>query len=106
MKAIVTDAVHGIGVPITDPFEALRSACAFSSRDWSAEPEDAWIYGIIVGWGKALPDVAARHGWDLSTAERLRRMHRSYHARAYRPKRDTIAAGPTLAARPCPGEPS
>ena len=34
---------------ITNPFQSLKNVVAFSCRDWSANPEDAWIYGIIIG---------------------------------------------------------
>lgn len=36
---------------ITNPFQSLKNVVAFSCRDWSANPEDAWIYGIIIGLG-------------------------------------------------------
>ena len=57
------------------PWESLRLALAQSSRDWSTAGVDAWIWGIVHGWGEALDDVAARHGWDAETVARLRRLH-------------------------------
>lgn len=62
------------------PFDELHALCVFSARDWAARRDDAWLYGIIVGWGDALPEVAERHAWDAETAARLRRLHIAYVA--------------------------
>lgn len=55
-----------------DVFESLRKAVTMSLRDQARNPADAWIYGILVGWGDALPEVAARHGWNDEAVVRLR----------------------------------
>lgn len=55
-----------------DVFASLRNSLAFFPLDRSQRPADAWIYGIIVGWGDALPEVAARYGWNDEAIVRLR----------------------------------
>lgn len=60
---------HAIDI---DVFRSLRGALAFSSLDYLQRPADAWIYGVIVGWGDALPEVAARHDWTGEAVVRLR----------------------------------
>ena len=75
----------------TDPFEALHSALAFSSRDWGAERDLAWIYGIVAGWdcdedhehdwlcsGDAMAELAERFGWSEEQVERLRALHKRF----------------------------
>lgn len=61
-----------------DVFESLRSAVGRDFRDWSANPYDAWIYGIIVGWGDALPVIAARHDWNDDAVVRLRTLRSAF----------------------------
>lgn len=74
---------------ITNPFESLRNVVAFSCRDWSAEPEDAWIYGIIAGWGfdeddggKSCTDELERkfgsNKWSKSDTKRLKVLHNNW----------------------------
>ena len=61
-----------------DAFESLRNAIAFSSRDWSKDPTDAWVYGVLVGWGDALPEVAASMGWNDAAVTRLRLLRATF----------------------------
>ena len=55
--------------------DSLVACLSFDPRDWGAERRDAWLYGILVGWGDALPEVAARHGWSSVDVMRLTRYH-------------------------------
>lgn len=78
----------------TEAVETLRSMMATNSRDWGAARDDAWFYGLVVGWGRdpddlpdpdddcgdAMPELAARHGWSPETVSHLRRMHDGYVA--------------------------
>ncbi len=48
--------------------ESITATICFSAKDWSVDRRDAWIYGIAVGWGRALKEVAELHGW---TAENI-----------------------------------
>lgn len=83
MRVIIANGIDGVGEPSIDPLDALRSVCAFSSRDWSENREDAWLYGIVIGWGSALQSVADRHGWDEAKITRLRKLRRAYGRRSH-----------------------
>lgn len=58
---------------LIEVFDSIAAAIDFHSRDWSIDHRDAWIYGIVVGWGDALDEVAARHKWSPMAVERLRK---------------------------------
>jgi len=59
------------------PKSSLKLTVTSDPRDWSINPSDAWIYGIVCGWGPLLPEICRRHGWpeqllaDLHTAWEL-----------------------------------
>lgn len=62
--------------PLPEMFGGLHRLLAKSPRDWAANPEDAWLYGVLVGWDGeegAMEEVAAAHGWSEDTVARLRR---------------------------------
>ena len=61
-----------------NPFVSLANILAFSSRDWAERREDAWIYGIVCGWGDAIGEVASRHNWDSNSVRRLRMLHLAF----------------------------
>lgn len=65
---------------IENPLESIATSLATSSQDQAQDRCDAWIYGIAVGWGDALPEVAAKHGWSPKEVARLRRLHLRYVA--------------------------
>jgi hypothetical protein len=74
---------------LTDLYAALDSAkstIAFSSQDWAASRDFAWLYGILLGWDgdpaggdvdqdNAMALLAARHGWTDEDVALLRRLH-------------------------------
>lgn len=62
----------------SDPRESLATVIATSSRDWSLDRGDAWIYGIVLGWGDAMSEVAKRHGWTGLDVLRLHRLHLAF----------------------------
>lgn len=65
----------------TDPLGALHAAMTFSSMDWGASQDTAWIYGIAVGWdGPAMKELAAKHGWSEQKVKNLRKLRRYYRA--------------------------
>lgn len=72
-----------------NPFESLDNICACSPRDWAANPEDAWIYGIVCGWGfdeeddgkSCTNELEAKFGpekWDKQDTERLKVLHNDF----------------------------
>jgi hypothetical protein len=69
-----------------DPRAELGYTFAFNSRDWAQDKADAWLYGIVVGWGagedpedvSALPDLALRHRWSPQDVARLERLHANF----------------------------
>lgn len=72
-----------------DPFGSLRNAIAFSSADWGAARDLAWVYGIVLGWDDndeaeygAMEVLAARFGWSDETVARLRNLHAEFDRRA------------------------
>lgn len=69
----------------TCPKESLRGIIAFDSRDWSINKRDAWIYGIVIGWGNSVFEVGEQHGWDLETTKRLLQLHKDFCALANKP---------------------
>ncbi len=63
------------------PLDEARAAMAFHPRDWAADHRDAWVWGIVVGWGdEGLGEVAAKHGWSAEKVARLRALHAEMEA--------------------------
>lgn len=60
---------------LRDALKSLQATMAFDSRDWSVVRRDAWLYGIVVGWDDALPEVAKKHRWDAVDVARLKRLN-------------------------------
>jgi hypothetical protein len=59
--------------------ESLYDTLVFSPRDWSENPEDAWLYSIVVGWpADVTQNLAARFGWDAEAIARLGRLHEDF----------------------------
>ena len=65
---------------ISEALFSLRTTMTTDSRDWSLYKRDAWIYGIVVGWGDALPEISKKFGWSDEDINRLKK----YHAEVYR----------------------
>lgn len=61
-----------------DPLRALSDVLAFSVDDWGASRAMAWVYGIVCGWEEALPEVAAKFGWNDFQQARLVELHRQF----------------------------
>jgi hypothetical protein len=61
----------------TNPIRSIAACLAFSSRDWSLNHRDAWIWGVAVGWPEeALQEVARNHNWSPETVARLRALRK------------------------------
>jgi hypothetical protein len=68
--------------------EHLASMMATNSRDWGAARDDAWFYGLVVGWSDedpddpewedCLPELGARHGWTQEAQDNLRALHAGF----------------------------
>ena len=63
-----------------NPFDSVSAAIAFSAMDWAAKHVDAWVYGITIGWGESITEVAEKHRWDQETVDRLSRLHNQYQS--------------------------
>ena len=57
--------------------ESARDAVTLHPRDWSLHHRDAWVYGILVGWGSALSEVAEIHRWTKETLDQLKTHRRA-----------------------------
>jgi hypothetical protein len=74
-RACAALAEQPVGPTDEENFLASMAHCmAFHPRDWGLDRRDAWLYGIVCGWGDALQEVAERHKWDEPTVERLQRL--------------------------------
>lgn len=58
---------------------SLRSTMTMAVKDWSVDRRDAWLYGVIVGWGDALDEVCARHEWPATERDRLRELNEEFN---------------------------
>lgn len=75
---------------------AIASVCntmVTDPRDWAADRRDAWLWGVLIGWGckkqhdhddqcggdSALKEAAAKHGWNEYRIARVREL-RAYLA--------------------------
>ncbi len=64
-----------------NPFKSVHDTICFSSRDYSLDHRDAWLYGVIVGWDEAsIIELQAKHNWSADTVDRLKRLHSKYQA--------------------------
>ncbi|MGW3992403.1 hypothetical protein ACWEF6_02835 [Amycolatopsis sp. NPDC004772] len=73
---------------------------ATDSRDWGRDRGDAWLYGLLVGWGceeqhqhdyicggpAAMGEVATWHGWSNDDTARLRRFRAALQGEPAEPK--------------------
>ncbi|WP_040663666.1 hypothetical protein [Oscillibacter ruminantium] len=64
---------------IENPLESLSMTVPFSCRDWATEKRDAWVWGIICGWGDDCQrEFEQKFGWDVNTFGRLKRLHTKF----------------------------
>lgn len=83
------DDMEGEAMPVIpkNAADSIANCMAFHVRDWSLDQRDAWMYGIVLGWGNALGEVARKHGWPAEDIDRLRRLRRQFLRRWHPPKR-------------------
>jgi len=61
------------------PFDDLESVLALSPKDWSIDKNDAWIYGIVLGWDDdSLKELKNTFRWDADTVDRLKALHEAF----------------------------
>jgi hypothetical protein len=61
---------------MTDPLESLVNLLAFSSKDWSIDKSDAWMYGIVAGWdNESLNELQVKFDWHDLEVKRLKILH-------------------------------
>ena len=64
---------------VGDPRESAAACMAASPRDWSLDHRDAWLWGIVCGWGEeALHHLAKKHNWNENTVSRLCELRKSW----------------------------
>ena len=67
------------GATCSAAFDSLETAIACHSRDWSTHRRDAWIYGIVCGWGlEAMRELEDQHGWGPEESARLQSLRDAY----------------------------
>lgn len=67
MKTVLAEAIDSIKTTmVTDP------------RDWGLYKRDAWIYGIVIGWKDALPEIAEKFKWKKEDVLRLQKYHAEF----------------------------
>lgn len=77
----------------TCPIDSIITAMVTDPRDWSIDEVDAWLYGIIVGWGddelaeylgtndlNALEEIQKKHNWSYETVERLKQLRAKFES--------------------------
>lgn len=64
---------------ISNPLESIHGVIVFSSKDWSLSADDAWIYGVVVGWDEpSLVELQKKHRWQDGEVFRLKELHEKY----------------------------
>lgn len=66
---------------MTDWKESIKITMATDPRDWSLNASDAWLWGVVLGWGPAVAHVAALHGWTAADVARLNALHDAYRGK-------------------------
>lgn len=64
--------------PEENPLDSITTLLCFSSRDLANNPDDAWLYGITVGWGECLDAICKCHKWTEQDKQRLIRLREKY----------------------------
>lgn len=58
--------------------QSLLECIVFGPKHWGEYKRDAWMYGIIVGWGRSLPEIAKKHHWPPDEVARLRKLRAQF----------------------------
>lgn len=64
---------------------SLQHTLARNVRDWSTAKTDAWLWGVICGWGdeddECWDELKHQHGWSEEACAHLRALHADYTRR-------------------------
>lgn len=62
-----------------NPLQSLTTSIARSSRDFSEDKFNAYLYSICVGWGDdAYKELQAKFGWSDETVKYQKLLHQNY----------------------------
>ena len=64
--------------PEMNCLKSIRSCLSCTPKDMSRNHRDAWVFGIVFGWGSALEEVAEMHEWDAETVDKLKHLRIRY----------------------------
>lgn len=66
---------------MSEAIKSLRRTMVFSSRDWAASRDTAWLYGVVCGWDEeCLRELQEMYGWDPKAWARLNELHEELEA--------------------------
>ena len=66
---------------LPNPFDALRRAMYFSQKDWGKNRDDAWLWGIIIGWDDhSLEKLSRKFCWDEEIVDFLKNANKEFKA--------------------------
>lgn len=59
--------------------ESIRDTFVKSSKDWGATKQDAWLYGIIVGWDwKSYKELSKMWNWSKDDVDLNKKLHQDF----------------------------
>lgn len=59
--------------------ESIRDTFVKSSKDWAVTKQDAWLYGIIVGWDyKSYKELAKTWNWSKDDVDLNKKLHQDF----------------------------
>lgn len=65
--------------PTENPLQALVLSICKSPKDFGEQKFDAYLYGVIVGWGdESYEELKVRHNWSEETVKYQKLLHQNY----------------------------
>jgi len=83
-EPLTDDKIRELAALGVETIRTFASAMATNSRDWGAAADDAWFWGVVLGWdpdpdeaweSSAMAQLAERYGWTSANIARLRHLH-------------------------------
>lgn len=59
------------GPSIRDVLLSMRKAIVNDRQDWSTHHANAWLFGILIGWGDYFDEIADKNQWSSETRTML-----------------------------------